>query len=426
MKCFYYFKDKSRGRGHRSAPELKEQASDYSGSDQVTLSSCSAPSPRGIPQLYEEKAHNLRVFSYSELRQATNDFSRLLKIGEGGFGSVYKGSIKPAEGNGDPIVVAIKKLNKDGLQGHKQWVAEVQFLGVVEHPNLVKLIGYCAVDEERGIQRLLVYEYMPNKSLENHLFNRAYPTLPWKTRLQILLGAAQGLAYLHEGLEVQVIFRDFKSSNVLLDENFKPKLSDFGLAREGPMAGRSHVSTAVVGTYGYAAPEYIETGHLTSKSDVWSFGVVLYEIITGRRSLERNRPSAEQKLLDWVKKFPADGKKFILIMDPRLEGKYSSSAARKIAKLADNCLLKNAKDRPTMGKVKERLEEIIQQSDEDNPSENGRMSFEDDPSETEQKKNQVGPAESWKRRMAHLANLGENVESASRRRFMIMQRAEVP
>lgn len=426
MKCFYYFKDKSRGRGHRSAPELKEQASDYSGSDQVTLSSCSAPSPRGIPQLYEEKAHNLRVFSYSELRQATNDFSRLLKIGEGGFGSVYKGSIKPAEGNGDPIVVAIKKLNKDGLQGHKQWVAEVQFLGVVEHPNLVKLIGYCAVDEERGIQRLLVYEYMPNKSLENHLFNRAYPTLPWKTRLQILLGAAQGLAYLHEGLEVQVIFRDFKSSNVLLDENFKPKLSDFGLAREGPMAGRSHVSTAVVGTYGYAAPEYIETGHLTSKSDVWSFGVVLYEIITGRRSLERNRPSAEQKLLDWVKKFPADGKKFILIMDPRLEGKYSSSAARKIAKLADNCLLKNAKDRPTMGKVMERLEEIIQQSNEDNPSENGRMSFEDDPSETEQKKNQVGPAESWKRRMAHLANLGENVESASRRRFMIMQRAEVP
>lgn len=116
MKCFYYFKDKSRGRGQRSAPELKEQTSDYSGSDQATLSSCSAPSPRGIPQLYEEKAHNLRVFSYSELRHATNDFSRLLKIGEGGFGSVYKGSIKPAEGNGDPIVVAIKKLNKDGLQ----------------------------------------------------------------------------------------------------------------------------------------------------------------------------------------------------------------------------------------------------------------------------------------------------------------------
>ncbi|KAG2672053.1 hypothetical protein I3760_13G021100 [Carya illinoinensis] len=246
MNCFFYFKDKSRGREQRSAPELKEQRkSDYSGADRVSKSSCSASSPRGIPQLYEEKAHGLRVFSYSELRQATNDFNRLLKIGEGGFGNVYKGSIKPAEGKGDPIVVAIKKRNEDGLQGHKQWVAEVQFLGVVEHPNLVKLIGYCATDGRRGIQRLLVYEYMANKSLEDHLFNKARAALSWKTRLQIVLGAAQGLAYLHEGLEVQVIFRDFKTSNVLLDENFEPKLSDFGLAREGPMAGQSHVSTAI-------------------------------------------------------------------------------------------------------------------------------------------------------------------------------------
>ena len=125
----------------------------------------------------------------------------------------------------------------------------------------------------------------------------------------------------------------------------------------------------MVGTYGYAAPEYIETGHLTSKSDVWSFGVVLYEILTGRRSTERNLPLAEQKLLEWVKQFPADSKKFILIMDSRLEGQYSSSAARKIAKLADNCLLKNAKDRPTMSQVVERLKQIILQSDEDNTSE---------------------------------------------------------
>ncbi|PRQ57084.1 putative transferase, protein kinase RLK-Pelle-RLCK-VIIa-2 family [Rosa chinensis] len=280
MKCFYYFKEKSKSREQRSAPELKDQSSsDYSGADRVIKSSCSANSPRGIPELYEEKAHNLRVFTFQELRQATNDFNRLLKIGEGGFGNVYKGSIKPAESKGDPVVVAIKKLNNDGLQGHKQWVAEVQFLSVVEHPNLVKLIGYCAVDGERGIQRLLVYEYMPNRSLEDHLFNRTYPSIPWETRLQIILGAAQGLAYLHEGLEVQVIYRDFKCSNVLLDENFKPKLSDFGLAREGPTLGHTHVSTAVVGTFGYAAPDYIETGHLTTKSDVWSFGVVLYEFL---------------------------------------------------------------------------------------------------------------------------------------------------
>ncbi|KAK9274173.1 hypothetical protein L1049_018987 [Liquidambar formosana] len=427
MKCFYYFKDKSRSGKQRSAPELKHPGkSDVSAADRITKSSCSAASPRSIPELYEEKAHNLRVFSFSELRQATSDFSRLLKIGEGGFGSVYKGSIKPVDGKGDRTIVAIKKLNKDGFQGHRQWLAEVQFLGVVEHQNLVKLIGYCAVDGERGIQRLLVYEFMPNKSLEDHLFNKAFPALPWQTRLRIALGAAQGLAYLHEELEVQVIYRDFKSSNVLLDENFKPKLSDFGLAREGPTDGHTHVSTAVVGTYGYAAPDYIETGHLTTKSDVWSFGVVLYEILTGRRSLESNRPKTEQKLLEWVKHFPADSRKFSMIMDPRLEKQYSINAARKVAKLADSCLLKSAKDRPKMSQVVESLKQIFQVSDEGSSSEKSSESFENDPVDLDKKPQQMGASESSKRRMAQLARLSEHVGGVSRRRFMIMQRAKVP
>ncbi|GKV12695.1 hypothetical protein SLEP1_g23813 [Rubroshorea leprosula] len=431
MKCFSYFKDKSRGRGQRSAPVLKEngKSDDFSpGPGRMAKSSCSEASPRGIPELYEEKAHNLRVFSFTELRRATNDFSVLLKIGEGGFGSVYKGSIKPADGKGNPMMVAIKKLNTHGLQGHKQWVAEVQFLGVVEHPNLVKLIGYCAVDGERGIQRLLVYEYMQNRSLEDHLFRKAYPAVPWKKRLQVILGAAEGLAYLHEGLEVQVIFRDFKASNVLLDENFNARLSDFGLAREGPVAGQTHVSTAVVGTYGYAAPDYVETGHLTVKSDVWSFGVVLYEIITGRRSLERGLPKAEQRLLDWVKQFPADSKKFRLIMDPRLENQFSINAAREIAKLADTCLLKSSKDRPKMSQVVERLKQIIQVSDNGNTSEADSSSepsqIESDDTETKPK--QFGVTESWKRRMTHLAKLSEHAEGTSRRRLMMLQRTKVP
>ncbi|KAE8722213.1 putative receptor-like protein kinase [Hibiscus syriacus] len=177
---------------------------------------------------------------------------------------------------------------------------------------------------------------MPNGSLEDHLFNNT-STLPWKTRLGIMLGAAQGLAYLHEGLEVKVIYRDFKSSNVLLDEGFRPKLSDFGLAREGPTGDHTHVSTTVVGTYGYAAPEYIDTGHLTIQSDVWTFGVVLYEIITGRRTVERNRPTSEQKLLD---------------------------AAQNVGKLAQSCLKKNAKERPTMSQVVESLKQAIQESQE--------------------------------------------------------------
>ncbi|XP_054782288.1 probable serine/threonine-protein kinase PBL19 isoform X2 [Prosopis cineraria] len=307
-------------------------------------------------------------------------------------------------------------------EGHKQWLAEVQFLGIVEHPNLVKLIGYCAVDAERGIQRLLVYEYMPNKSLEYHLFNKVFDALPWKTRLEIALGAAQGLAYLHEELEVQVIYRDFKTSNVLLDENFRPKLSDFGLARQGPMAGHTHVSTAVMGTYGYAAPDYIETGHLTTKSDVWSFGVVLYEILTGRQSLDRNRPKAEQKLLEWVKRHPVNSKSFSLIIDPRLEGNYSINRARDIAKLADDCLSKSAKERPRMSEVVERLKQIIIDSDEDNPDEKNIKLFENDELlDQEENPNQPNPSKLWQRRMAHLAKLGEHVDTAIGRRFMVLQ-----
>ncbi|KAK6935068.1 Serine-threonine/tyrosine-protein kinase, catalytic domain [Dillenia turbinata] len=394
MNCFGFFKDSSKTNKENStssAPKTNKEKS----SNQVSKSCSSLSSPRGISDLYKEKENSLRVFSLSELRTATNNFNRLLKIGEGGFGSVYKGSIKPANGQGDPIVVAIKKLNKNGFQGHKQWLAEVQFLGVVNHPNLVKLLGYCSVDGERGFQRLLIYEFMPNKSLEDHLFNRALPSLPWKTRLQIMLGAAQGLAYLHEGLEVQVIYRDFKASNVLLDEDFKPKLSDFGLAREGPTGDCTHVSTAVVGTYGYAAPEYVESGHLNVKSDIWSFGVVLYEILTARRSLDRNRPAEEQKLLEWVKQFPADSKRFIMIIDPRLRNQCPLNAARKIAKLADSCLNKNAKERPTMSQIIEGIKEAIEDSEGRNPEASGNLVDSNWPF------NQSGVTSSPRRVMAH-------------------------
>ncbi|KAK9927784.1 hypothetical protein M0R45_024950 [Rubus argutus] len=223
MKCFFPFKSKTKQTESKSAPELRNRSDSLTSAlDQCgTKSSTSLPSPRSIPEL-------------------------LQKVGEGGFGSVYKGTIKPKNGKGSPILVAIKKLNPHSLQGHKEWLAEVQFLGV---------------------------EYMPNRSLEHHLFNRALSPLPWITRLQIMLGAAQGLAYLHEGLEVQVIYRDFKSSNVLLDENFNAKLLDFGLAREGPQGDRTHVSTAVVGTYGYAAPEYVETGLFQS---IATYGVLVW------------------------------------------------------------------------------------------------------------------------------------------------------
>ncbi|XP_042506203.1 probable serine/threonine-protein kinase PBL19 [Macadamia integrifolia] len=464
MECFYNIFDRFRNRSkvQKSTSELKTRTQPVaspssnegksSGSSNVRAASPSSnggkssgssnvragsPSSSGgkssgsskvqrrMPELYEKKAHNLRVFSFSELKNATNDFNRLFKIGEGGFGSVYKGFIKPPGGKGDRIAVAIKMLNPHGLQGHKQWVAEVLFLGVVEHPNLVKLLGYCAVNGERGIQRLLVYEFLPNKTLEDHLFSQFLPVLPWQTRLEIVLGAAQGLAYLHEGLEVQVIYRDFKSSNVLLDEDFKPKLSDFGLAREGPGEGHTHVSTTVVGTRGYAAPEYIETGHLTAKSDVYSFGVVLYEILTGKTSLDRYRPKSEQKLLDWVKKFPPGSKKFSTIMDRRLENQYSLYAATKIAILADSCLCKNAKERPLMSQVVERLVQAIQASEDGNSPQNISVPCGTHLVDSDGKSDPVGISKSAERRMAHLAKLGENFNANNKRRFMIMQRAKV-
>ncbi|KAF8027273.1 hypothetical protein BT93_E0245 [Corymbia citriodora subsp. variegata] len=373
MMCFN-FKSKSKCKDKAvSAPELGtgEEPGNSEGS-RTSKSLSSLPSPRrSIPELYKEKQHTLRVFTFEELREATNGFSRMLKVGEGGFGSVYKGTVRPPNGKGRPLVVAIKKLNQNGLQGRKEWLMEVQCLSVVNHPNLVKLLGYCSVESERGVQLLLVYEFMSNRSLDDHLFNRALPTLPWKTRLEIILGAAEGLAYLHEGMEPKVIYRDFKSSNVLLDENLKAKLSDFGMAREGPTDDRTHVTTAVVGTYGYAAPEYVETGHLTIQSDIWTFGVVLYEILTGRRAVERSRPPKEQKLLDWVKDFPGDSKKFIMIMDPRLWNQYSVTSARTVVKLAESCLIKNAKERPTMSQVVMTLKQAIEQSGETPPSVTG-------------------------------------------------------
>nr|GEX60185.1 probable serine/threonine-protein kinase PBL19 [Tanacetum cinerariifolium] len=333
MKCFSIF--------HSKPTEAKDQKSPRKSTQRVVKSAAgSSSSPRRIPEIYKEKHHNLKKFSFLELRNATSNFNKLLKIGEGGFGSVYKARIRLCETQTDPIVIAIKRLNKNGMQGHKQWLTEVQFLGVVDHPNLVKLLGYCSVDGER-MQRLLVYEYMANKSLAVHLFSTSLPPIPWKTRLRILLGAAEGLAYLHEGLEVQVIFRDFKSSNVLLDENFNPKLSDFGLARE----------------------EYTETGHLKSKSDVWSFGVVVFEILTGKRAVDRTLPKTEQKLIEWVKQFPADSRNFWMMMDRRLNKEYSLDAARNIAKLAFSCLCKNPDDRPTMRQVVEGLRDVIRVSE---------------------------------------------------------------
>ncbi|KAL0692876.1 hypothetical protein Bca4012_060056 [Brassica carinata] len=364
MNCLFLFKskksepknqEKDRRKAQNSAPELRNKSQTPPFNLQRPRSLPSQPS---IRDLYTEREQSPRIFTLQELSEATCGFSRRLKIGQGGFGNVYKGKI-PTTGDSDPpLVVAIKKLNPQGRQGHKQWLAEVQFLGVVNHQNVVNLLGYCSEDGENGMERLLVYEYMSNRSLEEHLFTRGARTIPWRQRLEIMLGAAEGLAYLHQ---VKVIYRDFKSSNVLLNDEFCPKLSDFGLAREGPQGENTHVTTVKVGTQGYAAPEYVQTGHLRLKSDVYSFGVVLYEVITGRRTIERNKPANERRLLEWVKEYPADSQRFNMIVDPRLRSNYPSVGARTLAKLADLCLKKDDKERPTMEVVVERFKKIIEE-----------------------------------------------------------------
>ncbi|KAG7536088.1 Protein kinase domain [Arabidopsis suecica] len=309
------------------------------------------------------RASNLRKFSITDLMSATKNFSRSSVIGEDGVGRVFRGTVRNLEDPSIEIEVAVKQLAKSGLQGYKEWVNEVNFLGILEHTNLVKLLGYCVDDDdERGIQRLLVYEYMPNASVEFHLSPRSDTVLTWDLRLRIAQGAARGLTYLHEEMDIQIIFRDFKPSNILLDEDWNAKLSNFGLASLGPSEGLPHVSTVVVGTMGYAAPEYMATGHLTSKCDVWGYGVFLYELITGRRPIDRKKPEREQDLLEWVKPYLSNTRKFNRIVDPELEGKYSIKSVQKLAVVANKCLARDPEARPKMSEVLKMVTKIVEAS----------------------------------------------------------------
>lgn len=323
----------------------------------LSLSDLSNPgSPLSVSDISNSRiGSNLHVFALTELQVITHNFSSSNFLGEGGFGPVYKGFIDDKVRPGlEAQPVAVKVLDLQGHQGHQEWLAEVIFLGQLRHPHLVKLIGYCCEDAHR----LLVYEYMARGNLENQLFKRYSQALPWLTRIKIAVGAAKGLAFLHEE-QKPVIYRDFKASNILLDADYTAKLSDFGLAKDGPQGDDTHVTTRVMGTQGYAAPEYIMTGHLTTMSDVYSFGVVFLELLTGRRSMDKNRPRKEQSLVEWAKRLLKEPVKLEQIMDLRLEGRYSIEGAKRAAKLAQQCLSHQPKLRPKMGDVIKTLEQIL-------------------------------------------------------------------
>ncbi|GKB74644.1 probable serine/threonine-protein kinase PIX13 [Tanacetum coccineum] len=309
---------------------------------------------------------NLKIYSFAELKSATKNFRNDTILGEGGFGKVYKGWIEEKFGakfTGSGSVIAVKKLNSESMQGVEEWQAEVNFLGRLSHPNLVKLLGYCY----EGVELLLVYEFMQRGSLENHLFGRGSTVQPlaWDIRLKIAIGAARGFVFCTVPDRVTTLCArsntDLSSLYFCwLQQSYNAKLSDFGLAKMAS-ASQSHVTTRVMGTYGYAAPEYVTTGHLYVKSDVYGFGVVLVEILTGMRALDNGRPAAQRNLVDWVKPYLANRRKIKNIMDPRLEGRYPSKAASGVAQLALTCLGPEPKTRPSMKEVVatlERLEDI--------------------------------------------------------------------
>ncbi|KAK4708905.1 hypothetical protein R3W88_029830 [Solanum pinnatisectum] len=299
---------------------------------------------------------NLKSFTFNDLKNATRNFRADSLLGEGGFGYVFKGwldenTLAPCK-SGTGMVVAVKKLKSESCQGHREWLAEVNYLGQLHHENLVTLIGYCIESDNR----LLVYEFMTKGSLENHLFRKGVQLMTWGKRMRIAVDVARGLSFLHS-LDANVIYRDLKASNILLDSEFNAKLSDFGLARDGPDGDRTHVSTRVIGTRGYAAPEYVATGHLTPKNDVYSFGVVLLELLSGKRATgEENPGGVEETLVEWARPFLSDSRRVLRIMDTRLGGQYSKKGAQAAAALALRCLHVDPKLRPTMDEVLATLE----------------------------------------------------------------------
>ncbi|XP_010521848.1 PREDICTED: probable LRR receptor-like serine/threonine-protein kinase At5g59680 isoform X2 [Tarenaya hassleriana] len=286
-----------------------------------------------------------RRFTYAEVIEMTDNFERVL--GKGGFGVVFHGCLDHNE------QVAVKMLSHSSAQGLKEFKAEVELLLRVHHINLVSLVGYC----DEGDRMALVYEYMPKGDLRQHLSGkRGGFVLSWETRLRIAVDAALGLEYLHVGCTPAMVHRDVKSTNILLDDRFHAKLSDFGLSRSFPVGTKTHVSTVVAGTPGYLDPGYFGTNRLTEKSDVYGFGVVLLEVMTNRPVIEQAREKTHIK--DWVASRLTRGD-IGNIMDPNLRGDYETGSVWKAVELAMSCLNPSSRERPTMSRVVQELKEYL-------------------------------------------------------------------
>lgn len=286
-----------------------------------------------------------RAFTYTELELATGGFSEANFLAEGGFGSVHRGVLP------DGQVVAVKQHKLASSQGDLEFCSEVEVLSCAQHRNVVMLIGFCV---EAG-RRLLVYEYICNRSLDSHLYGKNQPPLKWSARQKIAVGAARGLRYLHEECRVGcIVHRDMRPNNILLTHDFEPLVGDFGLARWQP-DGDTGVETRVIGTFGYLAPEYAQSGEITEKTDVYSFGVVLVELITGRKAMDISRARGQQCLAEWarplLKQCAVDE-----LIDPRLENLYSEQEVYNMLHCASLCIRRDPHARPRMSQVLRMLE----------------------------------------------------------------------
>ncbi|KAL3619049.1 hypothetical protein CASFOL_037277 [Castilleja foliolosa] len=283
-------------------------------------------------------------FTYDELAAATNGFSQANILGQGGFGYVHKGVLP----NGKEV--AVKSLKSGSGQGEREFQAEVEIISRVHHRYLVSLVGYCIA----GQQRMLVYEFVHNKTLEFHLHAKGQPVMDWASRLRIAVGSAKGLAYLHEDCHPRIIHRDIKSANILLDSNYEAKVADFGLAKLSS-DNYTHVSTRVMGTFGYLAPEYAASGKLTEKSDVFSFGVMLLEIITGRRPVDpTNKQMDSLSLVDWARPLASkalENGDYSGLVDRRLEDNFVPHEMARMIACAAACIRHSARRRPRMSQI---------------------------------------------------------------------------
>ncbi|XWS70012.1 hypothetical protein CRYUN_Cryun03dG0012600 [Craigia yunnanensis] len=357
IACVLFFKRRDHASQQAATPQhLLTSLAKPSGSIRSMVGSGLSSTSLSFGSSIVAYTGSAKSFSASDIEKATDNFDASRILGEGGFGRVYSGILE------DGTKVAVKVLKRDDQQGGREFLAEVEMLSRLHHRNLVKLIGICT--EERN--RCLVYELIPNGSVESHLhgFDKESAPLNWDARIKIALGAARGLAYLHEDSSPRVIHRDFKSSNILLEHDFTPKVSDFGLARTAMDEEGRHISTRVMGTFGYVAPEYAMTGHLLVKSDVYSYGVVLLELLTGRKPVDMTQPPGQENLVAWARPLLASKEGLETIIDQSLGSDVPFDSVAKVAAIASMCVQPEVSHRPFMGEVVQALKLVCNECDE--------------------------------------------------------------